>query len=110
MLAALIETPWSPSSHLAVDKSGVSGKGCKPEKCVSCAGLKSPPPILKKTVGMMGMKGVPGLNIVSSLDKSGSSGNPGSNGNAGRGNQPSNGNKPRGQNRVGSNSQILLSF
>eukprot|EP00932_Pfiesteria_piscicida_P003624 SRR837773.13529.p1 GENE.SRR837773.13529~~SRR837773.13529.p1 ORF type:complete len:357 (+),score=120.26 SRR837773.13529:132-1073(+) len=26
-----------------------------------------PPPILKKTVGMMGLKGVPGLNIVSSL-------------------------------------------
>lgn len=26
-----------------------------------------PPPILKKTVGMMGLKGVPGLNIVSQL-------------------------------------------
>lgn len=30
---------------------------------------------MKKTVGMMGLKGVPGLNIVSSLDKSSHRGN-----------------------------------
>ncbi len=29
--------------------------------------MDGPPPVLRKTVGMMGLKGVPGLNIVSHL-------------------------------------------
>mmetsp|Transcript_35225 Transcript_35225/g.86427 ORF Transcript_35225/g.86427 Transcript_35225/m.86427 type:complete len:673 (+) Transcript_35225:423-2441(+) len=34
---------------------------------VEILGCPEPPPVLRKTVGMMGLKGVPGLNIVSVL-------------------------------------------
>ena len=66
----------------------------------SMTGLKTPPPILKKTVGMMGLKGVPGLNIISSLDKPG--GNNNNNNNPGKNNRPTSPNKGSsfGQNRV----------
>ena len=34
---------------------------------VDFMGCREPPPMLKKTVGKMGLKGVPGLNVVSQL-------------------------------------------
>ena len=52
----------------------------------------------------MGMKGVPGLNIVSSLDKpSGGASNSGNNSNPGKSNRPGNNSRPSGQNQVNLN-------
>lgn len=49
----------------------------------------------------MGMKGVPGLNIVSSFDKPGGSvGNSGNDGGPGKSNRPGNNSRPSGQNQV----------
>ena len=51
---------------------------------LGCPGL---PGVLKKTVGMMGLKGVPGLNIQSELPggRGGGGGGGGSGGGGGRG-------------------------
>ncbi|CAL8464262.1 g3797 [Coccomyxa elongata] len=69
-------------------------KMCKwtPERLVQAAnqyaatlGCSGPPPIEKRTVGKMGMKGVPGLNIVASLDVERPGGRGGGRGGQGQG-------------------------
>lgn len=86
---------------LCLDSFGsiIKAEDAKSKKICSTTGLKTPPPILKKTVGMMGLKGVPGLNITSSLDKPGGNSN---HNNAGKGNRPTSPNKGNsfGQSRV----------